>query len=971
MTLPREKWETVKALFEAAQEVDSAGRHGFLNETVSDPEIRAEVVRLLAEYDKAGDFLSTPALRALQKSDPPHEAPVLGVPEKGAKAEALFLPHNHESANSSSPFTSEQASTPDAAGESGRALSIKTRLGPYEITAFLGAGGMGEVYRARDTRLNRRVAIKVLPQVLANDRDRLRRFEQEARAIAALNHPNILALYDIGLQDGTPYVVSELLEGSTLRQQLAKGALSIRKAIEFAVQVARGLSAAHAEGVVHRDLKPENIFVTKDGRAKILDFGLAKSLSQSGALGNTTISSETEPGIVLGAAGYMSPEQVRGESVSHLSDIFSFGVVLYEMLSGRRAFKRNTNVETMNAILNEDLPELSSLQPKIPPALSRIVRHCLEKNPEERFYSARDLAFDLEVVSEVSSSTAPPALNGRRRKLVVIAAVVLGVAVGGIALGWITRSGSAQGSPGFHQLTFRRGLISNARFTVDGTTTLYSAWWNSDRSRIFMAREDSPDSLPLDPPGATLEALWPPGEMLIDVDINRKDVLARVPVTGGAPRPIFDDVFRADLSPANHEPAILKRSGGTDQIEYPPGTVIYSTAASISFLRFAPDGRSLAIVEWPVRADDAGWVTILDTLGKKRTSSSQFASIRGIAWSPNSNEVWFTGAKTDTIRNLYAISLWGSERLVYRAPSPLTLKDISAQGKVLLTRDDVRWGITGKGPSDQSERDFSWFDFSLAMDVSPDGKTLLFEEGAGADGAFVMYLRRLDGSPAIRVGTGSAQALSPDGKWILACTTKFPRQLFLVPVGTGETKTLTNDSLNHTAASWFPDGKRILFEGNEPGRPLRLYVQRIDAGPPVSLTPEGTSFVGHQQGQHMISADGNSVFANWRDGSPVIYELEGGSSHPPNGFGTDDRLIRWASDRDVVYVRNDMDIGEFPAKIYRLNVETGERVLWKELPTPDLAGFGFYSLLLTPDGKSYFYTYSRELSTLFLADGLK
>ncbi len=971
MALSREKWEMVKALFEAAQEVDSAGRSGFLNEAVSDPEIRAEVERLLAEYDKAGDFLSTPALLALQRNDLPLEASASGGPEEDIKAEVLSLPPHQEPARSSSPFTPEQSSAPDDAGGSDRALSVKTRLGPYEITAFLGAGGMGEVYRARDTRLNRSVAIKVLPKALANDRDRLRRFEQEARAVAALNHPNILALYDIGLKEGTPYVVSELLEGSTLRQQLANGALSLRKAIEYAVQLARGLSAAHAEGVVHRDLKPENIFITKDGRLKILDFGLAKSVPQSGTLGSTTISSETEPGAVLGTAGYMSPEQVRGESVSHLSDIFSFGVVLYEMVSGRRAFKRNTNVETMNAILNEDLPNLSTLQLKIPIALSRIVRHCLEKNPEERFYSARDLAFDLEAVSEVSTSTAVPAFNRRRSGSLFIATVVLGVAATGIALGWLTRFGSATSRPTFHQLTFRRGLISNARFTPDGATNLYSAWWNGDRSRIFMVREDAPDSLPLDPPGATLESVWPPGDMLIDVDNGGKDVLASVPLTGGTPRPVFEDVSSAELSPGNHEPAILKKFAGINQIEYPPGKVIYSTASSINYLRFAPDGKSLAMTEWPVRADDAGWVTILDTLGKKRTSSSQFGSIRGIAWSPDSKEVWFAGAKTDTIRNVYAVSLSGSERLVYRAPSSLTIQDISSQGRVLLTRDDVRWGITGKGPSDPSERDFSWFDFSLATDVSPDGKTLLFEEGGGAD-VFVMYVRRLDGSPAIRVGTGSAQALSPDGKWILACTTKSPRQLFLVPVGAGETRALTNDSLNHTAAAWFPDGKRILFEGNEPGRPLRLYVQKTDGGPPVALTPEGTSFLVHLGGRYMISPDGRSIIAYAPDGSPAIYDLGGGSPRSPKGFDSDDTFIRWTPDRDLMYVWKIRDTsGQVPTHIYRLNARTGERVLWKELPTPDLAGFVFHSLLLTPDGNSYFYTYSRELSTLFLADGMK
>src|SRR5262249_10341434 len=242
-------------------------------------------------------------------------------------------------------------------------------------------------------------------EVFADDRDRLRRFEQEARAVAALNHPNILAVYDVGSQDGTPYLVSELLEGGTLRQQLANGALSTRKAIEYAVQIARGLRAAHDQRVVHRDLKPENIFVTKDGRAKILDFGLAKSLTKPAMLDKSTISGETGIGVVLGTAGYMSPEQVRGESVTHLSDIFSFGAVLYEMLSGQRAFVRDTNVETMNAILKDDPAELSTFKSDVSFALSRIVRHCLEKNSEQRFQTARDLAFALEAILEVSPSS--------------------------------------------------------------------------------------------------------------------------------------------------------------------------------------------------------------------------------------------------------------------------------------------------------------------------------------------------------------------------------------------------------------------------------------------------------------------------------------------------------------------------------------------------------------------------------------
>src|SRR5512138_3483400 len=282
-------------------------------------------------------------------------------------------------------------------------LSVGTKLGPYEIGAQLGAGGMGEVYRAKDPRLGREVAVKVLPASFSTDADRLRRFEQEARAAGILNHPNITAVYDIGSVDGAPYVVSELLEGETLRSVLAGGKLSIRKAADYALQVAHGLAAAHEKGIVHRDLKPDNLFITNDGRVKILDFGLAK-LTGAGdtQLSQTSIPTrrvDTDPGKVMGTVGYMSPEQVKGRNVDHRSDIFSFGAILYEMLSGRRAFHGESAAETMSAILKEDPPELSNTNKSVSPGLERLVNHCLEKNPSERFQSARDLAFALGALS--------------------------------------------------------------------------------------------------------------------------------------------------------------------------------------------------------------------------------------------------------------------------------------------------------------------------------------------------------------------------------------------------------------------------------------------------------------------------------------------------------------------------------------------------------------------------------------------
>jgi serine/threonine protein kinase len=315
------------------------------------------------------------------------------------------------------------------------ALTSGTRLGPYEIVAPLGAGGMGEVYRARDPRLGREVAIKVLPASFCGDLERLRRFEQEARAASALNHPSILVVYDIGTHEGAPYLVTELLEGSTLRDRLASGPLPARKAVDFAIQIAHGLAAAHEKGIVHRDLKPENIFICRDGRPKILDFGLAKlCVPEPGDAGATLdVDHQTAIGTTLGTAGYMSPEQVRGEKSDQRSDVFSFGAVLYESLSGHRAFDGRTAADRSSAILKDDPPDLLATRKNIPAALDRIVRHCLEKSPEQRFQSARDLAFHLESTSSISETGAAPSLalekKGSKRPLRwMVAPLVVGLA---------------------------------------------------------------------------------------------------------------------------------------------------------------------------------------------------------------------------------------------------------------------------------------------------------------------------------------------------------------------------------------------------------------------------------------------------------------------------------------------------------------------------------------------------------------
>ncbi|HMI30443.1 MAG TPA: serine/threonine-protein kinase, partial [Candidatus Limnocylindrales bacterium] len=375
-------------------------------------------------------------------------------------------------------------------------IATGTRLGPYEILAPLGAGGMGEVYRARDTRLGRDVAVKVLPQAFATDPDRLRRFEQEARAAGQLNHPNILVLHDVGTHAGSPYLVTELLEGETLRARMGGEALPARKAIDYALQMARGLAAAHERGLVHRDLKPENVFVLRDGRVKILDFGIAKlTRPEEGAAGGATRSAaptaapDTDPGLVMGTAGYMAPEQVRGLPADHRSDIFALGAILYEMLSGHRAFRGETNAETMTAILREEPPELSREGRPIPPALDRIVRHCLEKSPHERFQSASDIAFALEALSGISDSGPKTVVaggtQGRARRLVVPVLAALLLLAAGAWIGSHFAKGGSQAPTVYRKLTFRRGVVYTARFSGDGHSVYYAAGWDGAKPEVY------------------------------------------------------------------------------------------------------------------------------------------------------------------------------------------------------------------------------------------------------------------------------------------------------------------------------------------------------------------------------------------------------------------------------------------------------------------------------------------------------
>ncbi|HKF42465.1 MAG TPA: protein kinase [Thermoanaerobaculia bacterium] len=872
------------------------------------------------------------------------------------------------------------------------ALSAGTRLGPYEILAPLGAGGMGEVYRARDERLKRDVAVKVLPASFASDPERMRRFEQEAQAAGALNHPNILAIHDVGTVEGSPYLVSELLEGETLRERLVAGPLPARKAIDFAAQIARGLAAAHEKGIVHRDLKPENLFVTRDGRVKILDFGLAskRPLDAAGREqaaasddpmarhGQTAIATEiapaklTEPGVVLGTMGYMSPEQVRGRAADVRSDIFAFGAILYEMLSGKRAFHGDSAADTMSAILSKDPPELSETNRNIPPGLERIVRHCLEKNPEERFHSAHDLAFDLQALSSETSASGRPAVAAAgspgRRKVPLLwagAALAIGLVLGGLAAAVFLRKPASE-PPTFQRLSFRRGYVWTARFAPDGKTVVYGAAWEGQPVEIFTTSPQSPESRPLGIGSADVLSVSKTGELA--VSLNRRfttgwentGTLASVPLSGGAPREILENVSEADWAPDGKTLAVVHEVGGKHRLEFPIGKVLYETPGWIRMARVSPKGDRIAFIDLPTRGDNTGSLAVVDLSGRKTSVFERGGT--GIAWSPSGDEIWM-----NTGNAVRAIKLSGEHRVLARVPGGFPIQDVTPDGKVLATLSSIRREIEGLGPGETKPRSLSWLDWSFPTGLSPDGQLLLFEEqNRGDDSGYWVYSRKTDGSPAVRLGEGNTIGLSPDKRWAVAVVgPRSSRQLGLLPVGAGQSRQLPKDAIQYAPwGAWLPDGKRFVVAGVEPGHGVRLYIRDIEGGAARLVTPTeiGVSFTGIS-----VSPDGSSVTTPMQDGTASIVSIADGKARPLPGLAPGESPIGWSEDGRFVFVSQPQGL---PAKVFRLDIATGQRSLWKELSPSDPSGvFGVDPIRMTPDGKSFVYSYRRVITDLFVMDG--
>jgi Tol biopolymer transport system component len=830
---------------------------------------------------------------------------------------------------------------------------------------------MGEVYRARDTRLGRDVAVKVLPPEFERDPDRLARFEQEAKAAAALNHPNIVSVFDVGVENHVPFVVSELLEGETLRTLIARGALPQRKATDLAVQLARAMAAAHQKGIVHRDLKPENVFVTSEGRAKILDFGLAKLAGpidgRAGSSDGPTVAGTT-PGTVMGTVGYMSPEQVRGEATDHRTDIFSFGAVFYEVLSGRRAFTRETSVETMSAILRDDPPETPPTA--VPPPLDRIVRRCLEKSPAERFQSASDIAFALEAVgTSTVIQPAPvdvPRFRRWRQPVALAAAVTAGVAAGAIA---VRRPTAPAGVVGFEARTFDRRPITNARFMPDGQTIVYSAAPRGYVPDLFVINPNAEAPQPLGVARAHLLAVSSKGELAIIAEASHVDqrlyggTLARMTI-GSSPRAVAEGVREADWSPDGTAMAAIHDLGnGRDRLEYPLGTALHEVSGYLSDLRVSPDGSRVAFFEHHLRFDDRGWVKVVDRSGQVTTLTEEFWGLQGLAWTPDGSTVVFSGsASGGSMMQPLSVpaSAGGTARPVFGVPGRFIVHDVARGGRWLAVREDLAFGVRARVPGEAAERDLSWLGSSGARALSADGQWLLMVDvGAGGGRDYGVVLRRTDASQTVRLGEGSAQRLSPDGKWASAIVTA-PPQVVVYPTGAGEAIRIGGGAIDrYSSAEWFPDSKRLLVCGSEGSRPPRCYQTPLDRSPPTPVTPEGVLA--------LLAPDGRSLLLTMPDGSFQLGSIDGGAGRPLEAPRGEDRPITWSRDSGSVYVQRGL---EAPAIVERIDLATGTRTLARTLAPEGLGSIAMLSVVdWVDDGRWYVYNYTSMPSTLFVVSG--
>ena len=926
-----DRWSRLEQLYHEAIALDEADRDAFLTRVCGDDRaLKADLESLLTEDVAPEPFLDEPAFAV------------------GARLVADEVPQL-----------------------SGR------EFGPYRLNELLGAGGMGDVYRARDTVLERDVAIKILPEAFSADPERLARFKLEAQFLASFSHPNIAAIYGVHEADGIRGLVLELVDGETLRQRIDRGAIPLYDAMRIARQIGEGLDAAHQRGIVHRDLKPSNITIARDGTTKILDFGLAKSVStdRGGAESRESIVGGSE-GLVLGTASYMSPEQARGELVDKRADIWAFGCVCFEMLTGLPAFRgRPTGARPVGAPTG---PRWDLLPVDVPAGVTDLLKRCLDEDPRRRRRDIGDVLIDLDAAS--GASAAPRKEPDRRTSRLFAVTIGLAVVASAFVAGWAVggREPRLPEQPIWRKLTFDEGYVHTARFGPDGQTVLYSASWGGQPFRVFSTTVLGPESRALDLPPAGLLGVSRSGQLALALSCGYRasqggctGTLARAPLLGGAPRPLAEDVHAADWGPDGTLAAIV-----SNRLEYPLGTPLADRAGNV---RISPDGTRLAAAE---REGDS-WNIVVRAGGARQVLSADWTFVSGLAWAADSQSVFVSGVGPSNNDDAVSrIAMDGTTRIVLRSRPRVRVLDADSSDRLLIDQSQSTTRSWIHDPqSAGTRRDLTWLGGSVVDAISHDGRQVLLtvRTGATLEGGraltslalYPIYVRPTGGGPAALLGNGYGHALSDDGRWALASTREDrDAKMVLFPLGPGSARTLDNDGLdmrpatNAGAKASFAGSNRIVFAARRDEGQARTYVQSIDGGAPALVVHEPGRLVSP------VAPDGDRFVSQRSDGSLWLASLsERPAVRIPFALQANQSIRQWSDDGRELFL---MTVRDDRWVVTRVDVASGGTQPHREIMRDALEDNLFRGAVQISRGGSVVAgTGNRTISDLFLIEGVR